>query len=193
MHKPSSTQVALTPNPRHLPELDGIRGIAIITVLLYHLFCYSMFRHSWTGLAHLAMKVTENMSHGVDLFFVLSGFLITGILLDSRTDPRYFRTFYARRALRILPLYYVVLAVILLCYPNSGPYVLLSFAHLSNVAPALSITMVNGAMWSLSVEEHFYLFWPLVVRRVRPAMVARIAAGVCLAEPLIRGIAFPHV
>jgi peptidoglycan/LPS O-acetylase OafA/YrhL len=133
------------------------------------------------------------MSHGVDLFFVLSGFLITGILLDSRSTPHFFRNFYARRALRILPLYYVVLVVILLCYRHSGNYVLLSFAHLSNMAPAFGITMANGAMWSLSVEEHFYLCWPLIVRKFRPAMVARIAAGICLAEPLVRAIAFSHV
>jgi peptidoglycan/LPS O-acetylase OafA/YrhL len=192
VNRPASP-VSTNSNFRHIPELDGIRGIAILTVLLYHLFSYSMFRQSWTGLAHLAMKATEHLSHGVDLFFVLSGFLITGILLNARTDPHFFKNFYARRALRILPLYYVVLAVILLCYPHSGSYVLLSFAHLSNMAPALGITMVNGAMWSLSVEEHFYLFWPLVVRHFRPATISRIAAGICLAEPVIRAIAFPHV
>ena len=178
---------------RHISELDGIRGIAILTVLLYHLFSYSMFRQSWSGVASLAVKLTEHMSHGVDLFFVLSGFLITGILLNSRTDPHFFKNFYARRALRILPLYYTVLAIILICYPHSGSYVLLSLAHLSNMAPALGIQMVNGAMWSLSIEEHFYLFWPLVVRNVRPAVVARVAGGICLAEPVIRAIAFPHV
>src|ERR1700675_3186470 len=143
-----------------IPELDGIRGIAILTVLLYHVLCYSMLHRSWSGLAHVATRATENLAHGVDLFFVLSGFLITGILLDSRADPHYFRNFYARRALRILPLYYAVLIVILLCYPNSGRYVLLSFFHLSNISPILGISMINGAMWSLSVEEHFYLVWP---------------------------------
>jgi peptidoglycan/LPS O-acetylase OafA/YrhL len=176
-----------------IPELDGIRGIAILTVLFYHLFSYSMFRQSWTGVAYLAMKVTENWSHGVDLFFVLSGFLITGILLDTHRDPHFFRNFYARRALRILPLYYTVLVVILLFYRHSGDYVLLSFFHLSNMAPILGVAMVNGAIWSLSVEEHFYLCWPLVVRRFNPGSMAVIAAAVCLAEPLIRATAFPYV
>ena len=176
-----------------IPELDGIRGIAILTVLFYHLFSYSMFRQSWTGVAHLAMKLTENWSHGVDLFFVLSGFLITGILLDARSDPHFFRNFYARRALRILPLYYTVLVVILLSYRHSGSYVLVSFFHLSNISPILGIPMMNGSMWSLSVEEHFYLCWPMVVRRFQPATVMRIAVGVCLAEPLIRAAAFPYV
>ena len=180
-------------------ELDGIRGIAILAVLFYHLFSYTMFRQHWTGLGHLAMKVTENWSHGVDLFFVLSGFLITGILLDTRTDAHYFRNFYARRALRILPLYYAVLVAILIFYRHASDYVLLSFFHLSNIAPILGITMVNGAMWSLSVEEHFYLCWAPIVRLFRPKTIGYIAAGICLAEPLLRALAagrginvFPH-
>ena len=177
----------------HIPELDGVRGIAILTVLLYHVFSYSMFRGSWTGIAHSVMRATDNGAHGVDLFFVLSGFLITRVLLDTRPDPNYFRNFYARRALRILPLYYAVLLVILLCYRNSGHYVLLSFLHLSNIAPILGVTMVNGAMWSLSVEEHFYVAWPLIVRKMQLGTVALIAAGVWFSEPIIRGIAFPHV
>ncbi len=177
----------------HISELDGIRGIAILTVLLYHLFCYSMLRGSWTGLAQIAVRATRNLSHGVDLFFVLSGFLITGILLDSCLDPHYFRNFYARRALRILPLYYAVLLVILLCYRNSGSYVLLSFFHLSNISTILGISMVNGAIWSLSVEEHFYLFWPCIVRKLTLRNLALVAAMVWLIEPLARCIAFPYV
>jgi len=127
------------------------------------------------------------------LFFVLSGFLITGILLDTRSDPRYFRNFYARRALRILPVYYAVLLAILIFYRHSGNYVLLSFFYLSNIAPILGIAMVNGAMWSLSVEEHYYLLWPLLVRKLQPQTVAVVAAAVCVAEPVIRGLAFSHV
>lgn len=176
-----------------IPELDGIRGIAILTVLLYHVFAYSMMRTAWTGFPHFVMHFTEHGARGVDLFFVLSGFLITGILLDSRLDPRYFRNFYARRALRILPVYYAVLLVILIFYRHSGDYVLLSFFHLSNIAPILGITMVNGAMWSFSVEEHYYLLWPLLVRNLQPRIVGLVAAGVCVAEPVIRGLAFPHV
>jgi peptidoglycan/LPS O-acetylase OafA/YrhL len=176
-----------------VPELDGIRGIAILTVLLYHFFSYTMLHGSWTGLARVLGRATENGSHGVDLFFVLSGFLITGILLDTRSDAHYFRNFYARRALRILPLYYTVLLIILLCYRHSGSYVLLSFFHLSNISPILGVTMVNGSMWSLSVEEHFYLCWPWIVRRLNLRNAALVAAVICLAEPIIRGIAFPHV
>jgi peptidoglycan/LPS O-acetylase OafA/YrhL len=90
---------------KRIPELDGIRGIAILAVLFYHLFNYTMVHRSWTGAADFIRRITEHGARGVDLFFVLSGFLITGILLDTRSDPHYFRNFYARRALRILPLY----------------------------------------------------------------------------------------
>ena len=190
--EPRSNQVLQTFRKR-VPELDGIRGIAILTVLVYHVFAYSMLRRAWTGLPHLAMRITEHGARGVDLFFVLSGFLITGILLDSRFDRYYFRNFYARRALRILPVYYAVLLVILIFYRHSWDYVLLSFFHLSNIAPILGITMVNGAMWSLSVEEHYYLLWPLLVRKLQPQSVAVVAAAICIAEPVIRGLAFSHV
>jgi len=182
--EPRSNQVLQTFRKR-VPELDGIRGIAILTVLVYHVFAYSMLRRAWTGLPHLAMRITEHGARGVDLFFVLSGFLITGILLDSRFDRYYFRNFYARRALRILPVYYAVLLVILIFYRHSWDYVLLSFFHLSNIAPILGITMVNGAMWSLSVEEHYYLLWPLLVRKLQPQSVAVVAAAICIAEPVI--------
>src|SRR5207244_4404993 len=91
---------------RRVPELDGIRGIAILGVLAYHIFNYSMSHRRWTGLAELVSQVTAPGGRGVGLFFVLSGFLITGILLDTRFDAHYLKNFYARRALRILPLYY---------------------------------------------------------------------------------------
>ena len=178
--EPRSNQVLQTFRKR-VPELDGIRGIAILTVLIYHVFAYSMLRRAWTGLPHLAMRITEHVARGVDLFFVLSGFLITGILLDSRFDHHYFRNFYARRALRILPVYYAVLFGILIFYRHSWDYVLLSFFHLSNIAPILGIMMVNGAMWSLSVEEHFYLLWPLLVRKLQPQNVAVVTAAICIA------------
>lgn len=178
---------------RHIRELDGLRGIAVVLVLIYHFFNYSMLHKSWTGVAYSISRITEHGARGVDLFFVLSGFLITGILLDGRENPHFFKDFYARRALRILPVYYSVLLVILLCYAHSGSYVVLSFFYLSNIAPVLGIPMINGAMWSLSVEEHFYLFWPLLVHWLRFRTIVVVAAGICVAEPIIRGIAFHHV
>src|SRR5437899_1551206 len=97
---------------RRIGELDGIRGIAVLMVLAFHMFSYSMLHEHWSGFARAIMLATMPGWLGVDLFFVLSGFLITGILLDTRNDDRYLRNFYARRALRILPLYYVVLLII---------------------------------------------------------------------------------
>ncbi|HWE49879.1 MAG TPA: acyltransferase [Bryobacteraceae bacterium] len=182
-----------TTSPPRIPELDGFRGIAVLMVLFYHLFAYAMVSGHWTGLARRAVAATEDGWRGVDLFFVLSGFLITGILLDGRRDPHYFRNFYARRALRILPLYYVVLIVLLLGYSHSGGYVLLSFCFLSNLAPMFHLPLLNGAMWSLSVEEHYYLVWPLIVRRLSLRAVAVTALAICGIEPIVRALSLPHV
>ena len=176
-----------------IPELDGLRGIAVLMVLAYHLFHYSMMGHVWSGLGSFAFSATKNGWEGVDLFFALSGFLITGILLDTRTDPRYFRNFYARRGLRILPLYYLVLLVIWIGYAHSGVFVALGLVYLSNIALMFKIPMLNGAIWSLSVEEHFYLIWPQFVYRLRMRTVAMVASLICLCEPVIRGLASPHV
>src|SRR6266568_3019473 len=85
---PSSRQV------NHLPELDGIRGVAVLLVLAYHGFAWSMQNDTWTGFPRLVASLTRPGWVGVDLFFVLSGFLITGILLDSAGRPHYFRNFY---------------------------------------------------------------------------------------------------
>ena len=155
-------------------------------VLLYHLFAYSMSHGQWSGISPFAFWSTAPLWCGVDLFFALSGFLITGILLDTKDDPNYFRNFYARRALRILPLYYFVFLVVLFCYPNSGRYSVLVLLFLCNMAPLFGTPMLNGALWSLSVEEHFYLFWPLLVRHLRLRHVAVAALAVCLIEPVFR-------
>src|ERR1700728_4143258 len=96
-----------SPYARHLPALDGVRGFAVLGVACSHLFPASP--HS--ALEAVVHNAFAFGAAGVDLFFVLSGFLITGILYDSLPDPGFFRKFYARRVLRIFPLYYRVLAV----------------------------------------------------------------------------------
>jgi peptidoglycan/LPS O-acetylase OafA/YrhL len=137
-----------------LPELDGLRAIAVLLVLWSHL------RHS--VLPHWAQELAGFLlPHylGVDLFFVLSGFLITRILLVDRDQGVPLRWFYARRCLRIFPIYYLLLAVLAVLTPE--PALPWSAVYLSNF-----YIYWNGAYgmldhtWSLCVEEHFYLLWP---------------------------------
>ena len=130
---------------------------------------------------------------GVDLFFVLSGFLITGILLESKGRPGYFRVFYIRRALRILPLYYGALTIYfslpllgVVIEPRSGPeyYVF----HLSNWVTAFENWPDRLAvhLWSLAIEEQFYLVWPVVVAVLSRRSLFRLCAGLLIISPLIR-------
>jgi len=179
-----------------IPELDGIRGIAILSVLAYHLFAFSMQlweeRHGqhWHAFPRLVELVTWPGFLGVDVFFVLSGFLITGILLDTKNDAHFLRNFYVRRALRILPLYIVILAVIAVGYSNSGKFLLLSAFFLSNLATLLGIRTI-GPLWSLSIEEHFYLIWPWVVKAVSRRTLMIVAFSICAIEPVVRIAGFP--
>lgn len=172
------------PYSRHLPALDGLRGLAILGVLGFHLFPGNVPGR----LLGLVGELRVLGVAGVDLFFVLSGFLITGILWDSLGERRYFRTFYARRALRIFPLYYGVLATVFLLTPWLGlawhgmQWVLLVYLQNTDVAGRF-YDLVPGAgisldhFWTLAVEEQFYLVWPVVVFAVRDR---RRLMGVCL-------------
>jgi peptidoglycan/LPS O-acetylase OafA/YrhL len=177
-----------------VPELDGIRGMAILMVLVYHGFASSMVvaPYAWTGFARWVEFVASVGWMGVDLFFVLSGFLITGILLDSIGKPHYFQNFYARRALRILPLYYLTLIFIAILSKGSGTYVLLGCFYLSNIAPLFAVPVIYGPLWSLSVEEHFYLIWPWLIPRLKVTGIAVLAAVVCVLEPVIRAITYHY-
>ena len=157
-------------------ELDGVRGIAILMVLVFHAFMFSL--NPMTG---WISKLASYGFAGVDLFFVLSGFLITGILLKAKGRPGYFRNFYAKRALRIWPLYYLLLllsfglvpflilrihvdaSIVGLALPQSHSALVYVFL-LQNIwyggklgPPTLAMT------WSLAIEEQFYLVWPWLV------------------------------
>jgi peptidoglycan/LPS O-acetylase OafA/YrhL len=180
---------------KRIPELDGVRAVAIWMVLLSHLFfAYDM---PAGAIAWMPRTVRTTIAHGwlgVDLFFVLSGFLITGILLDSRENPKFFRNFYSRRALRILPVYLASVLVMSLLYVHGRAYLLLSSVFMANMAGlfAISIPHGPGVLWSLAVEEHFYVVWPWLVRFVRRRTVAVLALAIVLTTPLLRFIAAVH-
>jgi peptidoglycan/LPS O-acetylase OafA/YrhL len=116
---PTNREVALTAESirGHLPVLDGIRGMAIVLVLFHH--CTDM--GVYTGVDKAATLLLHWGGFGVDLFFVLSGFLITGILADTRGSKNYFKAFYMRRVLRIFPLYYAICLFSFVILPNLGP------------------------------------------------------------------------
>src|SRR4051812_39004746 len=110
----STTGASRRAHEGFIPALDGLRGIAILLVLFHHFTIYRPDR----GLDKWLANIPAAGWIGVDVFFVLSGFLITGILLDARDRRHYFRNFYARRALRIFPLYYLVVFVGLILLPK---------------------------------------------------------------------------
>jgi peptidoglycan/LPS O-acetylase OafA/YrhL len=177
-----------------MPELDGIRGLAILLVMLFH---FGAFMPAEMASGSLACKLLGRVGGsgwcGVDLFFVLSGFLITGILYDTRGSRGYFRTFYARRAVRIFPLYYGLLLVAFVVVPRLAPrtfwpgvpaadrvwFWLYGVNFLRVFKGPASVGSLEH-LWSLAVEEHFYLVWPLLVLRLG----RRTLMGVCAVVPL---------
>jgi peptidoglycan/LPS O-acetylase OafA/YrhL len=176
---------------KRVPELDGLRGVAVLLVLI-HNTCMSPS-------LHLGLLVTNGWM-GVDLFFVLSGFLITGILRDSRRSEGYFKRFYARRCLRIWPLYYSVLLFMFVIVPfirpseaytvfnaRSSPWwsYLLFVQNFLVPVPTMA-TGLLAVTWSLAIEEQFYLVWPLVVWVFSEADLRKIVLVAICISPLLR-------
>ena len=170
---PDEDAAAAAPRAGHLPALDGLRGLAILLVMLTH---FTVVQGGPVIDRVVGMAGRFGWS-GVDLFFVLSGFLITGILLDNKGRPHYFRNFYARRTLRIFPLYYAFIFFATIVVP-SLPYAWTSdfqltgwttplyWLYLSNFPVAFTADGANdliGLTWSLAIEEQFYLVWPVLV------------------------------
>ena len=174
-----------------IPELDGIRAIAIWMVLLVHVI--TGFPNPEGALNFLPWSVQVAIGHGwlgVDLFFMLSGFLITGILLDTRERPHYFRNFYARRFLRIMPLYFTMVLAWAVFYRQYGHYLLLSSVFGANLAPAFHVAVPHGptVLWSLAVEEHFYFLWPLIVLLLDRKKLLWLCLAIFVGCPILRGI-----
>jgi len=190
-------------NPRlagRIPELDGIRGLAILLVLVWHYGANEILvaNGSWQAYALATLRLTWS---GVDLFFVLSGFLIGGILYDAKRSGSYYRTFYLRRIHRICPLYFIwlTLFVVGLYFVHNGRplrdlfnldlpwwsyplFIQNLFMHKDFGAQWLAIT------WSLAVEEQFYLILPLLVRNLSNRGITMLAAASILGAPVVRGI-----
>jgi peptidoglycan/LPS O-acetylase OafA/YrhL len=169
----------------NIRALDGVRGLAIILVMFHHF----EGRVPACNIVIRSIKLIFSFGWvGVDLFFALSGFLITGILLDTRQADNYFEAFYARRVLRIFPLYYSVLIVILVAAalrhprPHDAPLVAdqkLYFVYLTNwlVLWKGKWGGILGHFWSLAVEEQFYLIWPLCVWLLASRKLAKLAVA----------------
>jgi len=173
-----------------MPELDTLRGIAVMGVVFTHGFAWQYAGYALSPWAKAFIAATEPGWLGVNLFFVLSGFLITGILLDCRNRPDFYRRFYTRRALRILPPYYGLLILLLLLRSSSPAFVGLSFVYLANMTDFFGVACDYGPLWSLAVEEHFYILWPTVVRRLTTRRLAWVSTSIVVLVPILRGIAF---
>src|SRR5262249_55951728 len=184
----------------YLRELDGVRGVAILLVMLFHFGAVVSEGGAPTGAASkLVQRAVGAGWCGVDLFFVLSGFLITGILYDTKGQPGYYRTFYARRTVRIFPLYYGLLVASFLVRPWAGlgppapeGYQGWFWLYLANVLRVVHGGEACGRLehfWSLAVEEHFYLIWPFVVRTLGRAALLRACVGVGVAALAFRAFA----
>jgi len=199
---------------RRIPELDGLRGLAILLVIICHYIANASHPPLGFVADHLITILDLGWS-GVDLFFVLSGFLIGGILLGSRNSPNYFRTFYLRRVHRIIPVYYswILLYVVLvsICVYSSlkpvimtPPGIVLASQDLA-VVPKYLLFLQNIfygprsfewqwfiVTWSLAVEEQFYLIAPPLIRWVSQRVLMVILCFTVVAAPVLRYVSFVY-
>lgn len=201
--------------PSHIPALDGVRGIAVLLVL----FCHATQRPFGEGsdaafvgaLDKGILSLARISWTGVDLFFVLSGFLITGILFDAKGKDHYFRNFYARRTVRIFPLYYVCLLLFLVIFPLMPAWFNFTasgeqrWGHLYSAQPWYWFYLSNYSQfwteqhnltsdhiihvsWSLAIEEQFYICWPLVCFLCTRRTLLKVCAGMFFGSMLLRTV-----
>jgi peptidoglycan/LPS O-acetylase OafA/YrhL len=170
-----------------IKELDGLRGIAVVVVMALHFFNRAKYFTENPVLKNVSFIALAGWV-GVDIFFTLSGFLITSILLKSKADEHYFRNFYVRRILRIFPLYYAALAIIIFFAPKvepeflgqlktSLPIMLLYQQNWALLFKDFHITQYLGITWSLAIEEQFYFLWPFIVYKLDRDTLAKVSIG----------------
>jgi peptidoglycan/LPS O-acetylase OafA/YrhL len=203
----SAAPVAARSGPsRHIPELDGIRGIAILLVVFYH---FGRYTPDHSTVANFLYRGIKGLGWtGVDLFFVLSGYLITRILLGTKDSKDYFKSFYMRRALRILPLYYLAVFLFFDCglprmasaYQPAWTEQLWYWLPVSNWHSAFGVLAYSpiGHLWSLAVEEQFYLIWPVVIFFLSEnallvlCIVLIVASAILRSLPVFQAIQLTH-
>jgi peptidoglycan/LPS O-acetylase OafA/YrhL len=168
----------------HMPELDSARGLAVLGVLFYHCLYWARDLSVYKTWQQGILRSISVGQFGVNLFFVLSGFLITGILLDSRNRSDYYQRFYYRRALRILPAYYLTLLLLVLFGITSHAFLLTSLLYSSNLSALFGISLSYPVLWSLAVEEHFYLVWPTAARSMSSTLLLKVLLGIIALSPV---------
>jgi peptidoglycan/LPS O-acetylase OafA/YrhL len=209
MEQETQLTVAADVAKPHIPELDGVRGLAILLVLIWHYVVYPRYDWLYYYAPNTAVAFGLTWS-GVDLFFVLSGFLLGGILLDNARAPHYFKAFYVRRACRILPLYFAWLLLFYLLFwflpglSSSSSFEWLFARPLpwwSYVSLTQNFIIAKtgdyganwlGVTWSLAVEEQFYLVLPLLLRFVPRRRLPWLLAGLIITAPLVRWWLFKY-
>ena len=185
--------------PQRIPQLDAVRGLAILLVMMHNISLkYPLF---------YSQQLFSNGWMGVDLFFVLSGFLITGILVDSKQSQGYLKNFYVRRCLRIWPLYYSLIFFMFVIVRFLSPSEFHTVMQQSSPWWAFPLFLQNflipistnaagplGVTWSLAIEEQFYLIWPLVVRFCSSKQLRRVAiVEICISPALRYYLSLHHV
>jgi peptidoglycan/LPS O-acetylase OafA/YrhL len=171
------TGAIIPDSARHIESFDGIRGLAILLVLIGHA---GWFADGWVG---------------VDLFFVLSGFLITRILRRSKGERNYWLRFYIKRATRILPPLALTIVIVGLLWPHQLPsgllVYLLSFGNIADLTTRFNVWPLEH-LWSLSVEEHFYMLWPVAVLWFSRSKLQAFLIALVVALPVTR-LAFTYL
>jgi peptidoglycan/LPS O-acetylase OafA/YrhL len=160
------------PTHRYFPALDGLRAISVVIVLLFH---HGLLAAGWVG---------------VDVFFALSGFLITGILRSSASTATFWSSFYVKRVTRIVPPVLLLLVLVALLRQTLAPAYLAYLFFGGNVIELSSVAIWQlSPLWSLAIEEHFYLAWPLAIRCLSRRILIRLTLALLLAEPILRALA----